>query len=258
MIRLRAAMPFNLSSSKLLSHRFSRSSRALNIRFSVRYDVPGKASENGMDRFFTATSLSLYRRLAGDKINATERNRVLKVLAEEWGAFTRGCRMSSVTCFRPFQEERRSTKARPKLTRGDSEVPALAQRNHFFERPPIVLTTSDRDELFSLIRTALTTMDPEVSCFLREELERADIVSGEMPPSAIVSIGSTVRFMDHEAMNIKEVKLVLPREANGIDLISVIGGLGSALIGLSPGQRISWYSAQTERRTTVLEISKNS
>jgi hypothetical protein len=31
-------------------------------------------------------------------------------------------------------------------------------------------------------------------------------------------------------------KVVLPYEANGIDLISVTGALGSALIGLGPGK----------------------
>jgi XFP C-terminal domain len=67
---------------------------------------------------------------------------------------------------------------------------------------------------------------------------------------------STVKFIDHKATNIKKVKLVLPYEANGIDLISVTGALGSALIGLGPGQTITWYEDQTEQRTTILETNK--
>jgi transcription elongation GreA/GreB family factor len=47
----------------------------------------------------------------------------------------------------------------------------------------------------------------------------------------LVSIGSTVTFVDYKAMNIKTVKLVLPHEANGIDRIFVSGALGSALMG---------------------------
>jgi regulator of nucleoside diphosphate kinase len=92
---------------------------------------------------------------------------------------------------------------------------------------------------------------------LREELERADIVSGEISPIAVVWIGSTVKFIDHPAMNIRQVKLVLPDEANYVDLISVTGALGSALIGLGPGQTISWHEGQTERQTTVVETSKS-
>jgi len=66
--------------------------------------MPGRTSENGMGRFFNPTNLSRYRRLAGDKIDAAERNRVLKVLAEEWGAFTRECRMFSETNLRQCKE----------------------------------------------------------------------------------------------------------------------------------------------------------
>ena len=124
-------------------------------------------------------------------------------------------------------------------------------------RPPIVLTSWDRDNLLALLRTASVAMDPRVACFLREELERADIACRAVSPSAIVSIGSTVKFIDDNARNIRQVKLVLPDEANDVDLISVTGALGSALIGLGPGQTISWHDGQIERRTTVLEISKS-
>jgi regulator of nucleoside diphosphate kinase len=120
------------------------------------------------------------------------------------------------------------------------------------QRPPIVLAAADRDALLELLRTP----DSGGATFLREELERADIACGEVSPSAMVSIGSTVKFIDHKATNIKTIKLVLPYEANGIDLISVTGALGSALIGLGPGQTITWYEDETERRTTVLETNK--
>lgn len=75
----------------------------MNIHSSVGY-MPGKTSENGMGRFFSPTNLGRYRRLAGDKIDAAERNRVLKVLDEEWGAFTRECRMPIGTNLRSCKE----------------------------------------------------------------------------------------------------------------------------------------------------------
>ena len=143
------------------------------------------------------------------------------------------------------------------MTRGTNEALDRAQRSYLLERPPIVLTASDSDRLIALLRTASTTIYPEVARFLREELERADIVREEASPTAVVSIGSIVKFIDHKAMSIRQVKLVHPHEANDVDLISVTGALGSALIGLGPGQTISWYQNQTKRRTTVLEISKS-
>jgi hypothetical protein len=59
------------------------------------YEISGNASEHGMGRFFSPTNLGRYRSLVGDKINADERTRVLKALAEEWGAFMRECRTAS-------------------------------------------------------------------------------------------------------------------------------------------------------------------
>jgi|SRR4051812_11034747 regulator of nucleoside diphosphate kinase len=119
------------------------------------------------------------------------------------------------------------------------------------QRPAIVLTPVDRDAVLKLLREL-----SEPATFLREELERADIASGDISPNALVSIGSTVKFIDHSTMNIKIAKLVLPCDANGTDLISITGALGSALIGLGPGQTITWYEDQIERRTTVLETNR--
>ncbi len=53
----------------------------------VAYDAARNASEVGMARFFSPTNLGRYRALADDEINATERDRFLKMLAEEWSAF---------------------------------------------------------------------------------------------------------------------------------------------------------------------------
>jgi hypothetical protein len=46
-----------------------------------------------MGRFLDPENLERYRKLTSDKMNAVERNRVLKVLAQEWDVFLRECRM---------------------------------------------------------------------------------------------------------------------------------------------------------------------
>ena len=76
----------------------------MNVHLAVRCDAAGKESENGMGRFFSPTNLGRYRRLAGNKIDAIERNRILKLLAEEWGAFARGCRIPSASQIRSSPE----------------------------------------------------------------------------------------------------------------------------------------------------------
>jgi regulator of nucleoside diphosphate kinase len=140
------------------------------------------------------------------------------------------------------------------MTRETKERVDGPEYGRVLERPPIVLTASDRDRLSSLLLTSSRTIDPEAARFLREELARADLVCNDVSPSAMVSIGSTVKFVNPDATSIREVKLVHPNEANNVDLISVTGSLGSALIGLGPGQTISWHEGQTERQVTVLEI----
>jgi transcription elongation GreA/GreB family factor len=125
------------------------------------------------------------------------------------------------------------------------------------ERPPIVLTASDHNRLFELLHAMSTTMSPGTADFLREELERAEIIPEGIFPAAAVSIGSTVKFVDHTATNYRQAKLVSPDQANDVDRISVTGARGSALIGLGPGQTIRWRDDQTDRLrlTTVLEVS---
>ena len=73
----------------------------MNVHLPVQYDASGKAQNKGMDRFFSSTNIDRYRSLAGGKIDAIERRRVLKALAHEWGAFTRGCRTPGATSLRP-------------------------------------------------------------------------------------------------------------------------------------------------------------
>lgn len=104
----------------------------MNVHLPVRY-MPGKTSENGMGRFFSPTNLGRYRRLAGDKIDAAERNRVLKVLAEEWGTFARECRIPSGTNLRSCKEGA-VFKVKTKITRGANEILDHADHSQFLNR----------------------------------------------------------------------------------------------------------------------------
>jgi transcription elongation GreA/GreB family factor len=211
----------------------------------VSHAALDKAPDTGMGRFFSPTTLNLIRKLASDEMATNERNHVLEVLAEEWRAFMRECRRQATTFFT----------SRLMMALAAEKIFDDTEHNRVAERPPIVLTASDRDKLVALLRTASTTIDPEVALFLREELDRADIFVGEVSPTAVVSIGSTVKFIDQAVTSIRRVKLVHPNEADGVDRISITGALGSALIGLGPGQTISWGENQAHQRVTVLETN---
>ena len=127
-------------------------------------------------------------------------------------------------------------------------------------RPPIVLTSEDRERLLSLKDAAMKEA-PEVARFLLEELERADIV----PPSAVIAsplvrMGSEVKFIDYATDRIEQVRLVYPEEADeSRGWISVLTPIGSALLGLGPGQSIECYFAGGKTlRLGVLDICQPS
>ena len=63
----------------------------------IRNILLQKVGDTGMARFFSPTNLSLFRRLASEEIAATERTRVLDVLAHEWDAFKLECRTARVS-----------------------------------------------------------------------------------------------------------------------------------------------------------------
>jgi regulator of nucleoside diphosphate kinase len=123
---------------------------------------------------------------------------------------------------------------------------------HEFERPPIVLTGADRARIAALADAA-TQDNPDVARFLHEELARADIVP-EGAAGAVI-MGSEVKFVDHRSPRVRRCKLAYPDETNDSHSISVLTSIGSALLGLGPGQSIHWTDAGIEQRLTVLEVS---
>lgn len=126
---------------------------------------------------------------------------------------------------------------------------------HEFERPPIVLTGVDRARLAALADAAAQG-SPDVARFLHEELARADIVPEGAAGSVIM--GSEVKFIDHRSPTLRRCKLAYPDETNDSHSISVLTPIGSALLGLGPGQSINWIDAGIEQRLTVLEVSSGS
>jgi regulator of nucleoside diphosphate kinase len=126
---------------------------------------------------------------------------------------------------------------------------------HALQRPPIVLTTTDRDCLFALIRDTAAIADTENIRFLREELARADIAPDDVAPKLVVKMGSRVKFVDHADERMHRATLVYPDEAGGDGCVSILTSVGTALIGLGPGQSIRWTEQGAERSLAVLEVA---
>lgn len=107
-------------------------------------------------------------------------------------------------------------------------------------RPPLMMTETDADKITDL---ALAARDRagQVSSLLLEEIDRADIVVPDALPSDVISMSSTVEFIDEGTGVGRAIQLVYPHEADiEQGRISILTPVGAGLIGLREGQSIAW------------------
>jgi regulator of nucleoside diphosphate kinase len=106
-------------------------------------------------------------------------------------------------------------------------------------RPNIVLSSLDAERLERLIET-LPAAVPGLTA-LEDEIARAKIVAPEKMPPNVVTMNSTVKFHVDASNEEFTLTLVYPRDVDGSnDKISILAPVGSALLGLSPGDEIEW------------------
>ena len=121
-------------------------------------------------------------------------------------------------------------------------------------KPPITLTVKDYERLSLLARAAAARM-PEVASVLSEELERAHVLA-DARPQQTVCMGSEVEFRDDSTGKVQNVTLVYPGDADiSHRKISVLTPVGTALIGLTAGDSITWETRNGDlRQLTVLNV----
>lgn len=121
------------------------------------------------------------------------------------------------------------------------------------DRPSIVLTRMDREKLLRLLED-VPTRSVDTDCLLREEIDRADMISESAAWSSAVRLGCEVKFVELGTSHLRRGRLVLPDEARTAHCISVLSPIGAALIGLGPGQSIHWIERGKQRSLAVLEV----
>ncbi len=123
-------------------------------------------------------------------------------------------------------------------------------------QPPLIIDTDAYDQLYRLATEAIPQA-PEVANRLLAEIDRADLrPASEIPPD-VVAVGSQVTYQDEESGQIRTVRVVWPAQADvAASRISVVSPIGAALIGLTKGQRISWWvGGGSLRYLTVLDVN---
>lgn len=107
-------------------------------------------------------------------------------------------------------------------------------------RPKIIISSLDAERLDKLLEALPRGAFPG-KAELEAELARAEIREPtEMPPT-VVSMNSTVRFKVESGDEEFTLTLVYPKDMDASDgKISILAPVGSALLGLSQGDRIEW------------------
>ena len=121
------------------------------------------------------------------------------------------------------------------------------------EKPKIIITSLDARRLTQLLAALPDDAFPgktDLQC----ELDRAEIVDSDVVPPTVVTMNSTVRFRIEQPSEESSLELTYPNEAAAFCLtlvypddvgtrnnsVSVFAPVGSALLGLSQGDRIEW------------------
>lgn len=122
-------------------------------------------------------------------------------------------------------------------------------------QPPITVSTLDLERIEQLLDTPAFKNLPGVSA-LQNELNRANLVEPSEVPPTLVTMNSKVRFIDEITNNEFTLTLVYPGQNQVPDAVSIFAPVGSALLGLSVGQSITWQvPGGRDLSLSILEVT---
>lgn len=124
-------------------------------------------------------------------------------------------------------------------------------------RPPIQIRETDAERISNLAIEAEERL-PQVAELLLGELNRAKVVQDSRLPPDVVAMQSTVKFVDETSGVERTLQLVYPQEADiEAGRISILSLVGAGLLGLRPGQSISWPNrAGKQRALRIMEVDQ--
>lgn len=130
-------------------------------------------------------------------------------------------------------------------------------QHHESERLPTIIVSKAEYQVLTGLAEAVEERLPEIASVLQAEMDRAEVVAEDAVPADVVRMGSAVEFRQ-EGGQPRRVTLVFPGDADiSKGRISILTPIGTALIGLSPGQSIAWTARDGRRqRLTVLKVEQ--
>ncbi|MEM4988477.1 nucleoside diphosphate kinase regulator [Collimonas sp. H4R21] len=106
-------------------------------------------------------------------------------------------------------------------------------------QPPLIISSFDLERIEQLLASSACRNLPGADA-LQNELGRATVVAPEDMPPGVITMNSAVRFIDEVSNTEYGMTLAYPSPSNPPDAVSILAPVGSALLGLSVGQSISW------------------
>lgn len=105
----------------------------------------------------------------------------------------------------------------------------------------IIVTNTDLERLRRVVEIYGEGKMAEACEALDAELDRAQILPSERVPADVVTMNSTVTYLDPETGKGMDVTLVYPQHADvSQGKISILAPIGMALLGLRVGQSLDW------------------
>lgn len=124
-------------------------------------------------------------------------------------------------------------------------------------RPAIQIRETDAERISNLAIEAEDRL-PQVAELLLAEINRATIVEDSRLPQNVVALQSAVKFLDEASGIERTLQLVYPQHADiAAGRISILSLVGAGLLGLKPGQSISWPDrAGKQRALRIMEVNQ--
>src|SRR5690554_8203544 len=97
-------------------------------------------------------------------------------------------------------------------------------------KPNIILTKNDLERLERLIDKTPTSQFPN-KAGLEAELERAEVVEPENIPNTVVTMNSTVRFLELPDAGEFSRTLVFPKDAGAEAPVCIVAPVGVVILG---------------------------
>jgi regulator of nucleoside diphosphate kinase len=124
------------------------------------------------------------------------------------------------------------------------------------QSPEILVGEREKHALTVAALTEVASTAEQID-YLLYELDRARVIPDAQLPSDVVRIGSIVRYAAGADKEERTVKLVMPEDVDaGAYRIAATSEHGAALLGLRPGQTISWLDRTgATQQLQVLDVT---